>query len=53
MKITTTIAALLFCTIALASTPHKYRLVWQDNFDGNTYDNLSWSKIGSPDKPWG
>lgn len=52
MKITTAIAALLFCTAALASTPHKYRLVWQDNFDGNTYDNLSWSKIPRGNADW-
>lgn len=52
MKITTTIAALLFCTAALASSPHKYRLIWQDNFDGNTYDNLSWSKIPRGNADW-
>lgn len=52
MKITTTIAALLLCTAALASTPHKYRLVWQDHFDGNTYDNLSWSKITRGNADW-
>ena len=52
MKITTTIAALLFCTVALASMPHKYRLVWQDNFDGNTYDKLSWSKIPRGNADW-
>ena len=29
----------------------KYKLVWKDNFKGNTYDNNSWSKIsrGKPD----
>lgn len=52
MKITTAIAALLFCTAALASTPHKYRLVWQDHFDGNTYDYLSWSKIPRGNADW-
>lgn len=52
MKITTTIAALLFCTAALASSPHKYRLVWQDHFDGITYDNLSWSKIPRGNADW-
>ena len=52
MKITTTIAALLLCTAALASTPHKYRLVWQDHFDGNPYDNHSWSKIPRGTADW-
>ena len=52
MKITTTIAALLLYTAALASTPHKYRLVWQDHFDGITYDNLSWSKITRGNADW-
>lgn len=45
MKFSTTIATLLFSVAALASTPHKYRLVWQDNFNGNTYDKKSWTKI--------
>lgn len=45
MKLRTTLAALLFCATALASTPHKYRLVWQDDFNGTTVDNHSWTKI--------
>ena len=51
MKLKTTLAALLFCATALASSPHKYRLVWQDDFNGTTFDSRSWTKIkrGAPD----
>ena len=51
MKLKTTLAALLFCATALASSSHKYRLVWQDDFNGTTFDNRSWTKIkrGAPD----
>ena len=45
MKFKTTLAALLFCATALASSPHKYRLVWQDDFNGTTFDSRSWTKI--------
>ena len=51
MKLKATLAALLFCATALASSPHKYRLVWQDDFNGTTFDSRSWTKIsrGAPD----
>lgn len=52
MKFSTTIATLLFSVAALASTPHKYRLVWQDNFNGNTYDKNSWTKIPRGGSDW-
>lgn len=52
MKFSTTIATLLFSVAALASTPHKYRLVWQDNFNGNTYDKKSWTKIPRGGSDW-
>ena len=38
MKITTTLISLLMAMTAMATTPHKYRLVWQDHFKGTTYD---------------
>ena len=52
MRFSTTIATLLFSVAALASTPHKYRLVWQDNFNGNTYDKNSWTKIPRGGSDW-
>lgn len=52
MKIITTIAALLISASAFASTPHKYRLVWEDHFNGSTYDSSSWSKIPRGNADW-
>ena len=52
MKLKTTLAALLFCATALASSPHKYRLVWQDDFNGTTFDNRSWTKISRGSADW-
>ena len=52
MKLKTTLAALLFCATALASSPHKYHLVWQDDFNGTTFDNRSWTKIKRGSADW-
>lgn len=52
MKLKTTLAALLFCATALASSPHKYRLVWQDDFNGTTFDSRSWTKIKRGSADW-
>lgn len=45
MKKSITLATLLISIASLASTPNKYRLIWQDNFCGKTFDSRSWSKI--------
>lgn len=45
MKILTTLIALALSVASFASTPHKYRLVWQDHFNGKTFDSRSWTKI--------
>lgn len=52
MKIKTTIAALLLCQTIIAAKPHKYRLVWQDNFKGTTFDKRSWTKIPRGSADW-
>ena len=52
MKIITTIAALLISASAFSSTPHKYRLVWEDHFNGSTYDSSTWSKIPRGKADW-
>lgn len=52
MKITTTLISLLMAMTAMATTPHKYRLVWQDHFKGTTYDGKSWTKIPRGKADW-
>ena len=61
MKVRNVLAVCLAALMLPLSTPFsschakagkpKYKLVWKDNFKGNTYDNNSWSKIsrGKPD----
>ena len=34
------------------ATAPKYRLVWQDNFNGPTFDSKSWTKIGRGQSNW-
>ena len=52
MKLSATIAALLLSATAMAAPPHKYRLVWQDHFNGKTFDSRSWSKIPRGTADW-
>lgn len=66
-QIATTAIALTMGLTALAGTPghkatsnstepttatNKYRLVWQDHFNGNTFDSRSWTKIGRGQADW-
>ena len=52
MKIATTLISLFVAVTTMATTPHKYRLVWQDHFKGTTYDSKSWTKIPRGNADW-
>ena len=52
MRFITTLAALIVCAVAFATSPHKYRLVWQDDFNGASFDTCSWTKIKRGASDW-
>ena len=53
MKLSTAIIAMLIGTMpATAATPRKYRLVWQDHFNGTAVDSRSWTKIPRGKSDW-
>lgn len=44
--------SLLWSMASFAATPHKYKLVWQDNFKGAAFDKKSWTKIPRGTADW-
>ena len=52
MRFITTLTALIVCALAFATSPHKYRLVWQDDFNGSSFDTCSWTKIKRGASDW-
>lgn len=47
-----TIAALFGCCLTLGTQAQQYDPVWEDNFDGRTFDAQYWSKIPRGGADW-